>query len=115
MPKIGTMNEVASGVDGEIFYNGNCDIPEIKSFQARANDRADRGEHAPDYVITIKDREVGAMWKKEDRNGKLYFDLKLNGYPLKSTIYMRGFKRDDGGFDLDYSAPDASKAKEAAA
>ena len=111
MPKIGEMTEMVDQESGEIVgFHLDTAMREVPRMKAVPNQRQN-GEGAPEFLLVAGRNEVGAMWKKgPDRNGKTFYELKLNGYPLRETWYMRAFHEGDGLFNLDYSAPQAPKA-----
>jgi uncharacterized protein (DUF736 family) len=114
MPTVGKMEEVTDSKTGEVL-GWNLSVPSIREVgkcEARVNERAADSESAPQFVIYKNRNEFGAMWQKgPDRAGNPFFEIKLNGYPLKDTVFLRCFATDNPEiFEVNYSAKQSGGA-----
>lgn len=113
MPKIGEMRDWVNKGTGEhlgyqLEFSGSFPL---RKAQCEENERAN-SDGAPAYIVRSGRNEVGAMWQKgPDRVGNKFFELKLNGFPLRETFYLRAFATDDPAvFDVVYEAPKTASA-----
>ena len=110
MPKIGEMKIWKNVETGEVF-GWNIDLMDVPIPQCQAvENEAQTGELAPHLILQVKSRHgvrpVGCAWKRgPDRKGNTYYEIKLDGHPMQTAMYMRAFATDDPElFEVNYSA-----------
>ncbi len=91
MANIGTFTQTATGYSGNIHsmtLNVPCTFEEVES---------DDNDKAPDFrLVNDQGVDLGAAWRKTNKDDKPYLAVKLEDPTLPAPIYANLVEQDDG-------------------